>query len=99
MCNTMPSSYFFKIKLPFAELNPIMLLDRLCHLPGCIYLKNQDKPVLAVLPQAYCVLNNHGLTQFKRQKSMVRGLSRKFGKNGEFPLNGSLSRGNWNGSR
>ena len=63
----MPSSYFFKIKLPFAELNPIMLLDRLSHLPGCIYLKNQDKPVLAVLPQAYCVLNNHGLTQFKRQ--------------------------------
>ena len=51
----MPSSSFFNLLCPFDDLDVAFILQRLSSLTGCVYLANNNMPVIAFSPVSYCI--------------------------------------------
>ena len=60
---------FFKKILSTQDFSTAQILQKLHHLKGCIFLKNQQHPIISVLPKQFCIAQQHKFDFFSRQKN------------------------------
>lgn len=62
----MLNSYYLKQNLQIAQLSTAQVLEKLHTLSGCVFLKNNNFPVIGLLPLQYCVSFNDTFKMFLR---------------------------------